>query len=103
RRRHTRFSRDWSSDVCSSDLTGHHARATDLLDQLLTKLLLLLLEGVLELGEARLAEVEIGGPAGLVERATRRGDGLLHVPGRREIGRASCRERVQSPEGAGPR
>src|SRR5690606_39737690 len=26
RRRHTRFSRDWSSDVCSSDLTGN-ARA----------------------------------------------------------------------------
>src|SRR5690606_40646607 len=23
RRRHTRFSRDWSSDVCSSDLTGN--------------------------------------------------------------------------------
>src|SRR5690606_40604643 len=23
RRRHTRFSRDWSSDVCSSDLTKH--------------------------------------------------------------------------------
>src|SRR6266511_3462711 len=23
RRRHTRFSRDWSSDVCSSDLPGH--------------------------------------------------------------------------------
>src|SRR5690606_18139364 len=23
RRRHTRFSRDWSSDVCSSDLQGH--------------------------------------------------------------------------------
>src|SRR5690606_40317548 len=23
RRRHTRFSRDWSSDVCSSDLIGH--------------------------------------------------------------------------------
>src|SRR5690606_2363162 len=23
RRRHTRFSRDWSSDVCSSDLFGH--------------------------------------------------------------------------------
>src|SRR5690606_40693040 len=22
-RRHTRFSRDWSSDVCSSDLTAH--------------------------------------------------------------------------------
>src|SRR5690606_41033012 len=25
RRRHTRFSRDWSSDVCSSDLAGHLA------------------------------------------------------------------------------
>src|SRR5690606_40612300 len=25
RRRHTRFSRDWSSDVCSSDLTGRGA------------------------------------------------------------------------------
>src|SRR5207302_3475892 len=24
RRRHTRFSRDWSSDVCSSDLGVHH-------------------------------------------------------------------------------
>src|SRR5690606_20719942 len=24
RRRHTRFSRDWSSDVCSSDLYGKH-------------------------------------------------------------------------------
>src|SRR5690606_39964841 len=25
RRRHTRFSRDWSSDVCSSDLSADHA------------------------------------------------------------------------------
>src|SRR2546430_8471922 len=24
RRRHTRFDCDWSSDVCSSDLLGHH-------------------------------------------------------------------------------
>src|SRR5690606_40807793 len=27
-RRHTRFSRDWSSDVCSSDLFLHSLRAT---------------------------------------------------------------------------
>src|SRR5690606_40890069 len=27
RRRHTRFSRDWSSDVCSSDLVGLPAEA----------------------------------------------------------------------------
>src|SRR5690606_40035250 len=26
RRRHTRFSRDWSSDVCSSDLEDHKIR-----------------------------------------------------------------------------
>src|SRR5436309_10839317 len=26
RRRHTRFSRDWSSDVCSSDLSTFHAQ-----------------------------------------------------------------------------
>src|SRR5690625_6722666 len=25
RRRHTRWPRDWSSDVCSSDLTGHYS------------------------------------------------------------------------------
>src|SRR2546429_312187 len=29
RRRHTRCSRDWSSDVCSSDLTGDRFRAED--------------------------------------------------------------------------
>src|SRR5690606_39335406 len=28
RRRHTRFSRDWSSDVCSSDLFRYHYRRT---------------------------------------------------------------------------
>src|SRR3989449_7880009 len=27
RRRHTRCSRDWSSDVCSSDLAAHHVIA----------------------------------------------------------------------------
>src|SRR5256884_1337710 len=29
RRRHTRCSRDWSSDVCSSDLTGHYPQSID--------------------------------------------------------------------------
>src|SRR6266511_578322 len=28
-RRHTRFSRDWSSDVCSSDLPGTRGRILD--------------------------------------------------------------------------
>src|SRR5690606_41177068 len=30
RRRHTRFSRDWSSDVCSSDLFESYAELRDL-------------------------------------------------------------------------
>src|SRR5690606_40478788 len=30
RRRHTRFSRDWSSDVCSSDLVGRMLRLASL-------------------------------------------------------------------------
>src|SRR5207302_4206526 len=34
RRRHTRFSRDWSSDVCSSDLTGWTANVVPLRLQL---------------------------------------------------------------------
>src|SRR5690606_40412809 len=30
RRRHTRFSRDWSSDVCSSDLESLHTKPLEL-------------------------------------------------------------------------
>src|SRR5690606_40565367 len=31
RRRHTRFSRDWSSDVCSSDLSASNAHDKDVM------------------------------------------------------------------------
>src|SRR5690606_39712727 len=34
RRRHTRFSRDWSSDVCSSDLTAIASATTMMQEQL---------------------------------------------------------------------
>src|SRR3712207_8389774 len=39
RRRHTRYWRDWSSDVCSSDLTGDEIRRTveNVLNLLLAK------------------------------------------------------------------
>src|SRR5690606_40102919 len=44
RRRHTRFSRDWSSDVCSSDLSPHRLeRAHELVQQ--TRLRIPLLVG----------------------------------------------------------
>src|SRR5690606_39538916 len=36
RRRHTRFSRDWSSDVCSSDLLGFREHLLRALDRALT-------------------------------------------------------------------
>src|SRR5690606_40516923 len=37
RRRHTRFSRDWSSDVCSSDLRGELRGAAEQRDRLLVR------------------------------------------------------------------
>src|SRR5690606_41141833 len=75
RRRHTRFSRDWSSDVCSSDLAAPHLPA----------------RGALGACAADLAH----------DRARRR---VRAAPGRPagvpaarlQIGRASCRERVES-------
>src|SRR6266511_3018962 len=45
RRRHTRFSRDWSSDVCSSDLPGQEEQAEEQDDR-----------GMLEAGPEREAE-----------------------------------------------
>src|SRR5690606_41805118 len=62
RRRHTRFSRDWSSDVCSSDLPR---RAPGLRTG---------------------AEAGAGHPRGATA--------FRAALGAREIGRASCRERV---------
>src|SRR3712207_9245415 len=66
RRRHTRYWRDWSSDVCSSDLGGGPAR-------------------VPRLCRGRLAEADRPG----AERRGRRRPPLRHLVA--EIGRASCR------------
>src|SRR5206468_5593846 len=78
RRRHTRSDRDWSSDVCSSDLTrrAHSAHHPPLQDE------------------------RQGAPGTWVARfwrlshanALRRRD-LVRTPSK--IGRASCRERVE--------
>src|SRR5437867_11236430 len=70
RRRHTRSYGDWSSDVCSSDLPGGDESARS---------------GRLEQQPVREEEARLGG----VHHLPR-----LQVPPRREIGRASCRERV---------
>src|SRR5690625_8038090 len=83
RRRHTRWPRDWSSDVCSSDLQGEVVPAAR---------------------RAQPAVVEEPGGHHL----QRRGGGAgrcSHPLGdvAHEIGRASCRERVEISEVAGDR
>src|SRR5438876_8799690 len=87
RRRHTRWTGDWSSDVCSSDL------AYDLLA----------LERAPQRGQgeevvgARIAELHVR--RGAV--AHHRDRNLLVAQELHEIGRASCRERVEIWGGAG--
>src|SRR5699024_11273109 len=82
RRRHTRSKRDWSSDVCSSDLTKRMAE--DLTDFLLEN-------GVrvqyLHSDVDTLRRIEL-------LRSLRQGE-------YDEIGRASCRERVEIEVGEG--
>src|SRR5688500_20336151 len=86
RRRHTRLQGDWSSDVCSSDL------GNALLDQRVDH----------ASADVVLAEHDDGAGTGLdglrldeARGETRRRDGA------REIGRASCRERVEVSVGGG--
>src|SRR5688572_33445633 len=92
RRRHTRFDCDWSSDVCSSDLSAevvvellHRSRAEDHRRDLLPRE---------EPGERYLRARRLpplGDRVDLVQQVVRT---LL------KIGRASCRERWQISEGA---
>src|SRR2546430_9710346 len=72
RRRHTRFDCDWSSDVCSSDLEA----ARDSLERIRK----LSAQGTL--------------PAAQLEQAQGQYD-RAHAERQAEIGRASCRERVE--------
>src|SRR5207248_6424684 len=100
RRRHTRSYGDWSSDVCSSDLlapvAGERRRADDRVV-------------LLQDGEPALvaeALVEPGRPLDVAEqqRDRRLGRGVRpRATLALEIGRASCRERVEVAGGAGLR
>src|SRR5690606_39278637 len=78
RRRHTRFSRDWSSDVCSSDLAPAVMRAT-------CACKIVFASSELAHGDAAGQNLECGSPLSIV----RQGRVGVH-----KIGRASCRERV---------
>src|SRR5690606_40461557 len=89
RRRHTRFSRDWSSDVCSSDLAVPAAARRPLEPvrrRGLRLALLVLMTGL--------------GVAGWLYRAGGADAAAAPDPDAK-IGRASCRERVWSGGAAG--
>src|SRR5690554_7043011 len=79
RRRHTRCGRDWSSDVCSSDLADAHNLQ---LDDQLTAIINGRRQTLTIVGIAESPEFIYVIPPG----------GML--PDYQQIGRASCRERV---------
>src|SRR2546421_5509511 len=83
RRRHTRSDRDWSSDVCSSDLMADHGVSTRYIHNLAA------------LGYERLAAEDLvraadHGVSSEFAAQVQASYGRLPL----EIGRASCRERV---------
>src|SRR5207302_5767890 len=90
RRRHTRFSRDWSSDVCSSDLSVATSRGSPTVTGLSASgpaFVYIILESLAEAG------VKVGLPrdvATLLSAQTLLGAATVAL----EIGRASCRERL---------
>src|SRR5207253_7917059 len=94
RRRHTRWPRDWSSDVCSSDLTmlneGHRreSRGTDVVI------------GYVETHGRPQTQAQVGDLEIIPrKKVTYRGVTLEEMD--TEIGRASCREGVWMREGGG--
>src|SRR5690606_39736073 len=85
RRRHTRFSRDWSSDVCSSDLGCHSSGSADIIDKFHEELRKHKLENEIKVvGTGCFGLCEVG-PIVIVYP-----EGAFY-----KIGRASCRERVK--------
>src|SRR5437870_12989904 len=84
RRRHTRWPRDWSSDVCSSDLKG----VVDVSSRGQSLGSVAVREAVLRLRPRLVVCGHIHGCAG--QQAL-----LGTTPVVNEIGRASCRERVE--------
>src|SRR5207253_6442359 len=96
RRRHTRWPRDWSSDVCSSDLSMQPDHALSRFHRDLARLL----TGDYARGwadyEARLESREYARPRQYPRwtGSSLSGKSILIY----EIGRASCRERVESAE-----
>src|SRR5690606_40540391 len=96
RRRHTRFSRDWSSDVCSSDLRdGWEGSAVSVVPAL----------GASPVLRSRRFPVSRHEPASDYRLISKVSGGLAGLRSSKtsikyEIGRASCRERGEIGVGA---
>src|SRR5690554_7997843 len=86
RRRHTRCGRDWSSDVCSSDLMTGPAGQVLIRDLLGEQGVDFVHVAAGELGDLRLLDELM--------------QGLVAAANAAQIGRASCRERVWMSGGA---
>src|SRR5437660_8678998 len=101
RRRHTRWPRDWSSDVCSSDLPGaarslRRARGRPYLSGLARRV------GKQDnsAGIFLLPPARRGGTLHLRRQRSVPWLATVPFPARSKIGRASCRERVSVLEAA---
>src|SRR5205814_2630774 len=84
RRRHTRCLSDWSSDVCSSDLSGSPRVVTYTYDDVVNALNAVAPSDWRAFFDTRLHSLSPHAPLG----------GITGSGWRLEIGRASCRERV---------
>src|SRR5437870_8004129 len=91
-RRHTRWPRDWSSDVCSSDLVLVHGVEQARIGKAIV--LVLGADALIPVGRAHAVIGPIDGVAGVV--AAVGADDDAATLGEAQIGRASCRERVES-------
>src|SRR5438046_8308263 len=94
RRRHTRLVSDWSSDVCSSDLTWGLPSAHERLIKRYCDEIRALPEEQASRFVSRLAETDVQWTEVIVA-ATADDRPLVATAAESEIGRASCREREE--------
>src|SRR5690606_40944876 len=101
RRRHTRFSRDWSSDVCSSDLLGidYTSPEAAVAGESFRALRNAVRHLVSASGSGR--ELIARGAGDTVAMASELNADAVAPVLRDEIGRASCRERAAIPDEQG--
>src|SRR5438445_5025170 len=96
RRRHTRYWHDWSSDVCSSDLSWERLRC-------FAYSIAFLISDVLPFGRLWYGEPNaISNAIEYAKHRSRSHDAVIRVydsDWQGEIGRASCRERGSEPGG----